>query len=364
MSGRIVRLVAACLILIAAFVLYQQQKRNDLAADMLAGGCHSPEAAPETAIQGCNRLLQATKYKPEELAVLHIYRGRAYVKLENLQRALQDFEDAAAFNANEHRAWQWVSYVLGKLGQDEAAFDAIETAHHLTPANTYTMKQRFRLLRKLARYEEADAYFSHLMEEYPSAENERLLWIPRRLGKLRLELEQFGPAAEAYREALRVDLNHDETLFHFLESCRLAGSDCPPLFPERRADYPVLSCAEAIQEGSEVFPEYVEQEMYDSGYETRVELFENSDLDLRVVIQSAYLASVLEVLHRRDAEKARKLLVMSRVFECVNGGAFEFPVGQNKGDIQQQIFEFIFGPELTKNYIDLAHASLKTPPQQ
>lgn len=201
------------------------------------------------------------------------------------------------------------------------------------------------------------------MEEYPAAENERLLWMPRRLGQMRLELEQYGSAAEAFREALRVDLNHEKTLHQFLESCRLAGSDCPPLFPERRADYPVLSCTEAIQEGSEVFPEYVEQKMRDSGYETRVELFENSDSALRVVIQSAYQASVLEVLQTRDAEKARILLVMSRVFECVNGGAFEIPEGQNEGDMQQQVFEFIFGPELSKNYIDLAHAALNAPPQ-
>lgn len=118
---------------------------------MLAGGCHSPETAPEAAAQGCSRLLEDTKYTPQELAVLHIYRGRAFVEQEDLQHALQDFEDAAAINANEHHAWQWVSYVLGKLGEDEVAFDAIEKAHRLGPANTYTMQQRFRLLKKLER---------------------------------------------------------------------------------------------------------------------------------------------------------------------------------------------------------------------
>ncbi|MFY2824490.1 tetratricopeptide repeat protein [Ruegeria sp. MALMAid1280] len=358
MNGRIVRLAAACLILAAAFVLYQQKQRNDLAAEMLAGGCHSPEAEPEKTVQGCSRLLDAARYKPEERAVLYIYRGRAHVKQEDLQRALQDFEDAAAFNADEHQAWQWVSYVLGELGEDEAAFDAIEKAHRLGPANTYTMQQRFHLLKVLERYAEADAYYTRLMEKYPAAEDERLLWMPRELGQMRLELKQYGPAAEVFREVYRLDLTHKKTAAGFFEACMFAGPDCPPLFPERRADYPVLSCDEALKKWAEYNPERLEKALRDTGAGTLTELVQRDDWKSKQVFQWAFLGGVDWPI--KTLEHAPKFLIHHRVFECVNDGKVSYYEGfeQENEAGWKYTNEYFFSPQLRNNLIDLAQTAL------
>ncbi len=325
---------------------------------MLAGGCHSPEAAPETTVQGCSRLLETAKYTPRELAVLHIYRGRAYVENEDLPRALKDFNTAAAINADEHQAWQWFSFVLGELGDDEAAFDAIEKAHRLGPANTYTMQQRFRLLKKLERYEEADAYYTRLMEKYPAAEDERLLWMPRELGRMRLELKQYGPAAEAFREAYRLDLTHDQTAEGFFEACMFAGPDCPPLFPEHRSDYPDLSCDEALKKWAEFNPERREKALRDTGAKTLTELVQRNDWKSKQVFQWAFLGGV--DWPNKSLEHAPRFLIHHRVFECVNDGKVSYYEGfeQENEAGWKYTNEYIFSPQLRHNLVDLAQTAL------
>ncbi|WP_170329600.1 tetratricopeptide repeat protein [Ruegeria arenilitoris] len=358
MNGRIVRLAAACLIFVTAFLLYQNKQHSDLVADMLAADCHSPDAEPDKTIQGCSRLLENAKYTPEELAVIQIYRGRAYIVKKDLQRALTEFKAAATLNAEEHQAWQWVSHVLGKLGDDEAAFDAIEKAHQLAPTITYTAKQRFRLLKKLERYEEADAYFSQLMEEYPVAENERLLWMPRRLGRMRLEREQYGAAAEAFREALRVDLTHEKTRQQFFEACMLAGSNCPPLFPERRENYPVLTCEEAIVKLGEHYPKFVESTVSEAGFETLEDFFEQGGLPARMILQAIYLGTASEVLTDFPSSEAARFLVDNRVFDCVNGGLFHYPRGSVEDEELKLANENLLSPQMRRNLVDLAQAAL------
>lgn len=256
LSGRIVRLAAVCLILAAAVLLFQHTQKNELIAEQIAG-CRNAPSAPERAIQDCTSLLELGDQDPAWVASLHRLLGRGYIGLEDWQHAMTEVNKAKTLNPDDYYVWQYTSFIQRKLGDSEAAFDAMETAYRLAPFHENTVKLRFWVLQDLARYDEADAYFSELIKTHPVAEYEHLLWMPRMLGKLRLELKQYRPAAEAYKIAFRMDLNHDETFDEFFEACQLAGPDCPPLFPERRASYPVLSCEEAIQEWGETIPSFM-----------------------------------------------------------------------------------------------------------
>lgn len=356
-KARIVRLLAAALILATAGLLYHQQQRKAEIAELIPG-CGRPEADPEAAIRDCTELLAVSGHSSEDLSAIHRFRGRAHVKLEDFATALADFEQAALANPNDCRVWQWKSGVLDDLNEFQAALDAIENAYQLCPLSNYAVKQRFRLLQKLDRRNEAEVFLTGLVEKYRSAEGENRVPRLRKLGQLLLDLDQHALAAEGYKTALLTDLTHKETFHKFFEACTGAGSDCLPLFPERRGGYPELSCENAITQWAELFPKFVEGVLSDSGFATLHDFFQKGGLRAQVLFQAGYVGTAGIVSAGFPSEYSAQFIVEDRVFECVNGGKFVFPDGMVDEEELRFSNENLFSPQVRGNLRDLAHAAL------
>ena len=199
-SARVLALVIAAASI--AWVALSNQNADADNSTNAHAACLNRKQDPNVIIEICTQMIEAGVSSTKTLAALHVHRGYALYCADQSEPALEDFVQAADLDPKNFQAWQGKSFVLDGLDEDVAALEAIEVSLSLEPTMLYSVNRKFQILAKLKRFEEADEYYSNLMEEYPAIHNSRLYWMPQELGRMRLALGQTEAAAEVLRIAI------------------------------------------------------------------------------------------------------------------------------------------------------------------
>ncbi|MCG7522676.1 M48 family metallopeptidase [Ruegeria sp. Ofav3-42] len=233
------------------------------------------------------------------------------------------------------------------------ALVAIDKALALAPGDDYSLETKAKLLRSMGRWDDLEVLVDNAVTNFDVG-----AWAWRYSGYFKLRAKEYRESALAFAQAVRRDPGNAYQRRKFFEACREAGPDCPPLFPERRASYPVLSCDEAIRKWGEQYPKFVETMARESGYENLDEYFEKGGVHAKVTLQAILFGPAMSVLTDFPSDSAARFVLENRVFECVSGGLFVLPDGHADEAQLKLMNEYIWGLELRRNLVDLAQAAL------
>ncbi len=345
-------LTRAVAVLVAAaslgWVYLQQQRTAEFYA--VFDICKIPGPDSYAAIAACDDVIAQWPLNDEDLALMYRNRSRAYIALKDWPNALRDAEAGTRIDPAGHASWSLKGFVLANLKDYPAALEATDRALEASPEDEYAQKQKAKLLRIMKRFDEMAVYMSDL-----AAIHTEKIWVLNYLGFAQLQIKENRLAALTYRKLLRRIPKDTYLREMFLLACRYAGPECPPLFPEKRASYPQLSCGDAIDEWGRLHPRFVDNILSATGHSSLAEYFEDANPLARVLFQATYLGTAAGFEQGKAATYARSMILEDRIFNCAFGGEFQFLDGQSETEESNFQKEHLFGPELRRNLVDLAY---------
>lgn len=363
-----VRAIAFMVIVASAGWIYlQQQRRADF--EKLLWVCSFADPDPEATTRACDEILTGWKLDKPTHALMYRHLMRAHMALNDLPRALEDVEAAIAVAPEIPASWQWKSTVLTRMGDPEAALEAIEVASEIDPKSTYSLRRRFELLRDLDLAGEMDVFLTQVALSGGDQHWMRpsdLEWMRSDdFVSLMLDLKRYPSTRQVsidkalrLRDALAQSPTSKDSQKRFFFACRFLGDDCPPLFPENRKDYPDPSCETAIDEWADFNPKFVAKDLVETGHATLRDYFNSQSLRPRIHLQTIYVSLVSSFTAGDPGDAANDLILVDRVFNCVQGAKFVFPEGYEEEDPILR-YKHLFGPELRQNLVDLAYVLLE-----
>ena len=111
------------------------------------------------AILSFSQSIQRAKNSP----TLYLWRGLSFLQIGNGERAKEDFLRVAKLEPENFQAWVHLGIIAEKRGELTDAVKHHTKALELSPGNPHALIVRSRVLRKLAREEEADADYAAAM---------------------------------------------------------------------------------------------------------------------------------------------------------------------------------------------------------
>ncbi|WP_159453884.1 hypothetical protein [Ruegeria meonggei] len=215
------------------------------------------------------------------------------------------------------------------------------------------MKMKGLLLRSMGSADETNSYYAHLAATYPDRK-----WISKAWWTYIDEEIQYASAVKVLTEALRRDPLNENLLSYYYGTCLWTGSECPPLFPERRTSYPELSCQDALELMGEHF-DYLGDKLLEAGLRTVGELYEQEYERSKYGIQALHLGQTA-ALQGDPSNSAERFIVVNRVFDCIFPEKYICPlyIAQPGDDPEKRVQANIFTSELRRNLVDLAHVHL------
>jgi tetratricopeptide (TPR) repeat protein len=163
--------------------------------------CQAPD--PDLSIKGCTAVIQSGHETQQLLAIAFFYRGRAYARKSQFDRAIEDLDEAIRLNPNYAYAFNARGAAYGSKGQPDRAIEDLDEAIRLRPndadafynrGSTYLRKGQ--LDRAIEDYDQA----IRIRRNYADAFNNR--------GNAYLRKGQPDRAIEDYDQAIRIAPNH------------------------------------------------------------------------------------------------------------------------------------------------------------
>ncbi|WP_170571619.1 tetratricopeptide repeat protein [Ruegeria atlantica] len=342
--------VAIVLVVLCIVALPILRKKHDALVDT----CSSDKGDLQTTLDACDLLLDWTVFDPAERSLAYRNKMRLYMGQKDWEAAKREADLAIAADPESEVPLQWKAMIFIRNEDFPQALTVIDDALKVAPGNDYSLETKAKLLRTLDRLNEIEPLVEYAVEHYEVGS-----WAWKYAGFFRLKAHEYASSAQAFAQALRKDPKDAYARRKFIETCGLAGSDCPALFPEARATYPSISCDQAGAEFAVLHPNLAEILFEDAGKLTLSKPVERQGRTADLLLQFVYTTAIFSFAQNATPEKASRLLVEARVFECVSGGIFHFPDGGAvSAEKLRDEAERLYNPELRRNLIDLAHVYL------
>ncbi len=353
-SKFLIRLVAFVFMALAiGWVVHEKRERSQATKNYSAiEPCMNRKQEPNLIIDICTQLIDAGISSSNTLAALHVRRGYALDRLNEWNEAILDFDRAIELNPNDFQAWQGKSFALDGLDQDIAALEAIETSLAIEPAKKYSVHRKFRILTKLERYEEADDYYTQLMEQYPVSEYPRNYWMPQQLGRLRLALDQPEVAADVLKIAVLSKPSDQKSRELFFRACIKLGNDCPRLLPDSEDVAEDGDCNATANQLAAQFPKFWESLHLDAAG-TDAALDKQANKARMQLLEAAYITYSTGLQMSNEEENPEEnFLLFEGLVSCVETGDLFNPIEIAGLSEETKTFH---GGIVRKNMVDLAH---------
>ncbi|CUK07072.1 putative PEP-CTERM system TPR-repeat lipoprotein [Ruegeria denitrificans] len=350
MSGRIIRLVAACLILAAAFLLFQQkQKKAEFAADY--GICDSPRPDPLDAIQACDRLIHNWPMSDDLLSLTYRNRSRANLALKKLPDALEDAQSAISAYPDGATSWALKSHVFVQMKDYSAARAAIDTALERSPEDDYSQRMKLELL--IHGNEISNAY--HFIDELKKRHPDRF-WIYRQSGRLQLRENNYAAAAESFAKSLELKISDKYSYRKFFKACRSAGTECPLLFSDIQRQSAELSCDEVFPYLTTIFPDWESQRALGNGY-ADLQQYLYGTPPLQSGVYFAFYRAMTDLEKNTKESDAERFIGLDGAMACIH----EAQIGRAKNALELEVeqgIERVFPSQIRQNLMQKAHMVL------
>jgi tetratricopeptide (TPR) repeat protein len=253
-----VRVLIVVVLLAIGAVSFLGKKHSDMVKV-----CNLGLGEPQDALATCDFLLKWTAYEPSTRSLLYRHRMRIFMVQEDWVAAEVEADLAISEDPQNPVPWNWKALVLARAENYPEALRVVETTLGFAPGNDYTLETKAKLLQRMDRYDEIEPLVEDAIANYDVG-----VWAWNTAGSLRLRKKAYQAAAVAFAGGLAVDPANIRSRKKFFETCRLAASDCPDLFPEQFMEIPLQSCDEAIENLWIAFPnwpqDFGEGEQYES----------------------------------------------------------------------------------------------------
>lgn len=337
--------------LAAAWLVHGKNERAQFAKSNSANEpCLNRKQDPNLIIENCTKLIDAGASSSKTLAYLHVHRGYALDRLDKWTEAIVDFDRAIELNPKDFQAWQGKSFALDGLDEDLAALEAVEQSLALAPTQRYSANRKFRLLAKLKRYQEADAYYSELMAMYPSTDDPRRYWMPQELGKMRLALGQTEAAAEVLTIAVLSKPSEQRSRQLFFRACIELGPDCPRLLPASDASSAELDCNAVSNQVASQFPKFWAG-LHPDATENDATLEALANKARMQIIEAAYVTYAVGLQLGEEGTAGENFLLFDGLVSCVETGEIFNPI--ETAGLSEETKKF-HGGMIRRNMVDLA----------
>ncbi|MEX0307915.1 MAG: tetratricopeptide repeat protein [Ruegeria sp.] len=353
-SKILIRLVALIFMALAiGWVVHEKRERSLMAKNNSAiQPCMNRKQDPNLIIDICTQLIDAGVSSSNTLAALHVRRGYALDRLDKWNEAILDFDRAIELNPKNFEAWQGKSFALDGLDEDLAALEAIEMSLAIEPAKRYSVHRKFRILTKLERYDEADTYYTQLMEQYPTSEYPRNYWMPQQLGRLRLALDQPQAAAEVLQIAVLSKPSDQKSRELFFRACIELGPDCPRLMPASEVISEGQDCNASANQVAAEFPKFWAA-LHPDATENDATLEALANKARMQILEAAYITYSIGLQMSKEEEVSEEnFLLFEGLVSCVETGDLFNPI--ENGGLSEDAKAF-HGGIIRKNMVDLAH---------
>ncbi len=345
--------VAIVLIVLAIIALPILRKKHDALVDI----CSSDKGDLQTTLDACDLLLDWTVFDPAERSMAYRNKMRLYMGVKDWEAATREADLAIEADPESEVPLQWKALVLTRTEDYADALVAIEAALERAPANDYSLEMKGKLLRAMGEDDQLHAYFANLAKTYPDRR-----WIKKTWGSHLIEDKLYDQLLNMTTEGIKRDPQNHDLVGYYYVACLGLGPQCPPLFPERRATYPELSCSDAI-EGIGERSDFLQSELSESGLQTFGELFAQKPIWGMFHARAIY-ASEMTVLTNGDPKNnAEYFIGASKAFDCVFPEKYIYPlqyVGPEE-ELIKMVNAHYFTPPLRQNLLDLAYLYLNAP---
>jgi len=164
-------------------------------------------AGPEQQIAGCSALIRSGRASFEALAIAFFNRGNAFMQKGALDRAIQDYEQAAHFNPGYVQAFNNRANAYARQGETDRAIQDYDQAIQLDPNYTAAYYNRAATYQAKGQPERAVADYDQairLEPNYADAFNNR--------GNAYDEMGERASAMQDYDQAIRLEPKHASAL--------------------------------------------------------------------------------------------------------------------------------------------------------
>ncbi len=367
----LVRILSVAVILITAAVYLVGEKRNSLTETCaLSKSVTKDTQNTQEILDACDTLLAWFVREPVQVSLFYQQKLRVFARKENWEAALTTAEQAIPALPENKTLWLAKAVLLQRVGDPVASLDALNVATGLSRKHEDIINSRLKLTLKLLGKGGLDEATKQLILDRGGLDG--VFWkIPH---EVYVESADFPLTRKAVLEEfskvqreLRGDSGDKNLRKDMLLFCQFLGPHCPPLFPEKRASYPKMTCDAAIDRFLDLNPKFIESfKVVDNvpARELLRDLFDKRDVRMRAVYQLFYQTVSSQFEKGNPVVSNSDLILHTRVFHCVSGGKFYVPDG-SKGEIQTQYndimeriwHEHLYGLERQRNLVDLAHAT-------
>lgn len=181
------------------------------------------------------------------------------------------------------------------------------------------------------------------------------------LASLYMVREDYAKSAPVFRELVRQEPQNLKTTNMFFRSCLGAGDDCPPLWPEKRADRPKISCEEAIEFSLVASPRSLEP--MESGF-SFYEMLQDPEKSWGLAAKAYTVAAIVLMQGSGDhlAGAAQGVILYDEIMRCYpnSQGAEYFRERIRSQSLQEvageEVFfhDLFFHENLRQNRLDVA----------
>ena len=110
------------------------------------GTCFNDKSPADAAVEACSRLISSGKYKTEELAKVHLWRGRAFNAKPDYDRAINDFDQSIQLNLKIAVTYNYRGHAYRLKGEHDRAIADFAESIRLDPKSTVPYELRGQIL--------------------------------------------------------------------------------------------------------------------------------------------------------------------------------------------------------------------------
>jgi tetratricopeptide (TPR) repeat protein len=166
-------------------------------------------ADPDTSILGCTAVIQSNHEPRESLAAVFYTRGNAYLSKGQLDRAIQDFDEAIRLDPNNAVAFASRGHAYIRKGRYDRAIQDFDEAIRLDPNAAFAFAGR------------GNAYYSKQQDDRAIQDFDEAIRLDRNdamaftnRGSAFHMLGQLDRAIQDFNEAIRLDPNNARAFFN------------------------------------------------------------------------------------------------------------------------------------------------------
>jgi tetratricopeptide (TPR) repeat protein len=100
------------------------------------------DASPEQRISSCTKVIESGREAPQTLALAFYVRGKAYAQKDQVDRAIQDFDEALRLDPDLPDAFRARGLAHANKGDSDRAIQDLDQAIRLNPNDTYAAYRR------------------------------------------------------------------------------------------------------------------------------------------------------------------------------------------------------------------------------